>query len=142
MEYWLFQGNPKYYRLLDAIRERATIPWKVTRYGKRMKIGDGVLIWVTGEKRGIYALGKIIQEPQIITVIPDVDYFIDPTQMTSKPQVIVQLTDKLLDHPLLYQDIESDPVLRQLWVICKPPVGTNFTVTAEQWQRVQALKQS
>lgn len=52
MSYWLFQGNPKYYRILEAIRDLEQIPWLVTRYAKDIAVGDGVLVWVCGEKRG------------------------------------------------------------------------------------------
>jgi hypothetical protein len=34
MAYWLFQGNPKYYRILDGIRDFTQMPWFVTRYAK------------------------------------------------------------------------------------------------------------
>jgi len=27
MAYWLFQGNPKYYRILDGIRGFTQMPW-------------------------------------------------------------------------------------------------------------------
>ncbi|BAZ85740.1 hypothetical protein [Dolichospermum compactum] len=30
MAFWLFQGNPQYYRVLDAIKELEQIPWLVT----------------------------------------------------------------------------------------------------------------
>ena len=27
MAYWLFQGNPKYYRVIDGIRDFEQMPW-------------------------------------------------------------------------------------------------------------------
>lgn len=48
MAHWLFQGNPKYYRIVDAIQDFALMPCLVTRYAKDMPIGDGVLIWIAG----------------------------------------------------------------------------------------------
>ena len=38
MAHWLFQGNPKYYRIVDAIQDSALMPWLVTRYAKDMAI--------------------------------------------------------------------------------------------------------
>ncbi|MBD1212311.1 MAG: EVE domain-containing protein, partial [Dolichospermum circinale Clear-D4] len=55
MAYWLFQGNPKYYRVLEAIKELKEIPWLVTRYAKDIAAGDGVIIWLSGSQGGIYA---------------------------------------------------------------------------------------
>lgn len=56
MTYWLFQGNPKYYRIIDGIRDFEQMPWLTTRYAKDMAPGDGVLIWKAGDKAGIYAI--------------------------------------------------------------------------------------
>ena len=56
MAYWLFQSSPKYYYVLDAIRNFEQMLWLVTRYGKDMAPGDGVLIWKSGDKAGIYAI--------------------------------------------------------------------------------------
>ncbi len=58
MAYWLFQGNPKYYRVIDAIRDFEQMLWLVTRYGKDMAPGDGVLVWKSGDKAGIYAIAS------------------------------------------------------------------------------------
>ncbi|WP_237766201.1 EVE domain-containing protein [Arthrospira platensis] len=55
MAYWLFQGNPKYYRVLDGIRDFQQMPWLVTRYRKDISVGDGVLIWKAGSAAGVYA---------------------------------------------------------------------------------------
>ena len=30
MAYWLFQGNPKYYRIMDGIRDFEQMLWSVT----------------------------------------------------------------------------------------------------------------
>jgi len=32
MTYWLFQGNPKYYRIIDGIRDFEQMPRLTTRY--------------------------------------------------------------------------------------------------------------
>ena len=43
MTYWLFEGNPKYYRIIDGIGDFEQMPWLATRYAKEMAAGDGVL---------------------------------------------------------------------------------------------------
>ena len=66
MPYWLFQGNPKYYRIIDGIRDFEQMPWLATRYAKDMVTGDGVMIWKSGDKAGIYAIAEIIEPPKVI----------------------------------------------------------------------------
>lgn len=70
MAYWLFQGNPKYYRIIDAIRDFVQMPGLVTRYGKDMAVGDGVLIWKAGQDAGIYAIAEIIEPPKMLDKVP------------------------------------------------------------------------
>lgn len=55
MTYWLFQGNLKYYRVIDGIHNFEQIPWLATSYAKDMAPGDEVLIWQSGDQLGIYA---------------------------------------------------------------------------------------
>ncbi len=73
MNVWIFQGNPKYYRITDYLRDRfATnkrILWSVKQHKKDIKIGDEVYIWRakagSAEVSGIVAKGKIISEPAL-----------------------------------------------------------------------------
>jgi|GEM_PF-4267640 len=39
----LFQGNPKYYRILDAIRDFYTLEWRVTQRGAHQASGSEIL---------------------------------------------------------------------------------------------------
>ncbi len=66
MAYWLFQGNPKYYRVLDGIRDFEQMPQLVTRYAKDVAPGDGVLVWVSGKEAGIYALAEVTEPAQVL----------------------------------------------------------------------------
>jgi predicted RNA-binding protein with PUA-like domain len=138
MSYWLFQGNPKYYRIIDAIRDLNSIPWSVTRYTKEMSIGDQVLIWKAGAKAGIYAIATITDTAKIIPDPPDLVYWLDQSQVGRKPQSILELTHKLIDQPLLKDNLKQDEILQHLSVI-KQPHATNFKITVEQWERVKSL---
>jgi hypothetical protein len=146
MAYWLFQGNPKYYRVLDGIRDFEQMPWLVTRYAKDIAPGDGVLVWVSGKEAGIYAKrfappsanAKVTESAQVITKLPDRKYWADASRATGKQQAIIEFTSKLIDKPLLKTDLLKDPILKNLLVI-RAPNSTNFKITAEQWKRVQEL---
>lgn len=140
MTYWLFQGNPKYYRILDAINDLDEMPWLVTRYGQEMATGDGVLIWVAGAEAGIFAIAEIIQAPLLYKSLPDGDYWLDKNNTKlDKPRAQLRFVRKLLGQPLRRHEIKQDQVLKELLVI-RAPNSTNFRVTSEQWQRVHQLK--
>lgn len=138
MAYWLFQGNPKYYRVLDGIRDFQEMPWLVTRYRKDISVGDGVLIWKAGTAAGVYAIAEVIAPAEPLQEVPDRNYWIDQTRLGYKPCAQIKFTTKLLDNPLLRSDCKQDPILQTLLVI-RAPNSTNFKVTDEQWRRVHEL---
>ncbi len=138
MAYWLFQGNPKYYRLMDAIRDFEQMPWLVTRYAKDMQPGDGVLIWKAGEKAGIYAIAEIIEPPKLLEKQPDIGYWIDKSRL-DKPQAKIRFTSKLLEKPLLRDELKQDSILKNLMVI-RQPNCTNYKIVPDEWRRVHELK--
>jgi predicted RNA-binding protein with PUA-like domain len=139
MAYWLFQSNPKYYRILDAIRDLEEMPWLVTRYGKQIAVGDGVLVWMSGEQAGIYAIAEIVSPPQVLTELPDLDYWLDSDRTKDKSFVTIRFLRKLLGQPLRRTELKQDRILANLLVI-RAPNSTNFKVTLEEWERVRQLK--
>lgn len=142
MDYWLFQGNPDCYRVLDAIRDFDTLEWRVTRLGKEMQPGDGVTVWVSGKAAGIYALAELTTVPRHVDRFVDGSYW-KSAALTFRPQdqphAQIRLTAKLLDSPLLREDLKLDPVLKDLLVL-KAPNSINFRVTEGQWERIQELR--
>ncbi|MFN7515281.1 MAG: EVE domain-containing protein [Dolichospermum sp.] len=140
MAYWLFQGNPKYYRVLEAIKELKEIPWLVTRYAKDIAAGDGVIIWLSGSQGGIYATAEVIEPAQFLTEIPDKKYWVDSTRALGKQQAIIRFTNKFVESPLLKNQLQEDSVLKNLLVL-RAPNSTNFKVSSEEWEQVQKLIQ-
>jgi hypothetical protein len=140
MAYWLFQGNPKYYRVLEAIKELEAIPWLVTRYANNIAPGDGVIIWLSGSQGGIYATAEVIEPAQFLTEIPDKKYWVDSTRALGKQQAIIRFTNKFLESPLLKNQLQEDSVLKNLLVL-RAPNSTNFKVSLEEWEQVQKLIQ-
>ncbi|HIK10977.1 MAG TPA: EVE domain-containing protein [Oscillatoriaceae cyanobacterium M33_DOE_052] len=137
MAYWLFQGNPKYYKLRAAIQDFSQIPWLVTRYHKEIAAGDGALIWMAGTDAGIYAIGEVVEPATLLTEIPDIDYWLDKSKIGTHPQAQIRFTTKLLDRPLLRTHLMQDEILKDLGVI-RQPNATNFKVPPAQWQRVHS----
>ncbi|BAU66950.1 hypothetical protein STA3757_43560 [Stanieria sp. NIES-3757] len=140
MNYWLFQANPNYYRLLDAIKELQEMPWLVTRYAKEIAVGDGVLVWMSGENAGVYAIAEVIEPPQILKEISDLDYWLDPNKFKkNRLHVKIRFIRKLIGQPLRRFELKYDRTLQNLLVI-RAPNSTNFKVTPQEWERVYQLK--
>jgi hypothetical protein len=106
----------------------------------RPKVGDGVLVWMSGEAAGIYAIAEIIETPQLCTDILDVNYWLDLDRCKKdKPIAKIRFMRKLIGQPMRRTELRYDRTLKDLMVM-RIPNSTNFKVTTEQWQRVYQLK--
>jgi predicted RNA-binding protein with PUA-like domain len=124
---------------MDGIRDFEQMSWLVTRYTKDIVSGDGVLIWVSGEQAGIYAIAEIIESPKNVATPADIGYWIDTSRASNRTYGKIRFTSKLLDKPLLRENLKQDPILQHLMVM-RVPNSTNYKVTQQQWQRVHELR--
>jgi predicted RNA-binding protein with PUA-like domain len=140
MNYWLFQANAEYFDLLRALRSSPTITWIVTRYRREMQEGDKVIIWRSGRTAGIYGVGHIESFLTGSYNRQNSAYWLDKTDTSyiGKPHAVVRVDDQFTDAPLLKSVLRFTPPLAKLSVM-KAPIGTNFKVTAEQWEALSSL---
>jgi EVE domain len=138
MKSWLFQANPKYSQILEAIQERDGIYWLVTRYDREIAPGDRVLIWIAGKQAGIYAIAKVAEAPQFMDEPPDIDIWTMPMRAKARFYAPVTFQQKLLDAPLLKSVLLYDRMLYEMEVICRPR-NTNFRISEAQWHQAIAL---
>jgi predicted RNA-binding protein with PUA-like domain len=140
VNYWLFQANPKKYDLVAELRtqeEGAENDWTVSSYGNRMRAGDKVIFWVAGKEGGIYALGELAGEPYEREHQPTEEE-IKQYSYLKAPQSVKYRYTRILDEPLLREDLKKHPVLRNMQIF-KFANATNFEVTPEEWAAVQEL---
>lgn len=137
-QYWLFQGNPKYSRVIDGIRELDEMHWLVTRYTTAIAVGDEVLVWVAGKAAGIYAIAEVIQSVYFVDQPPDLAYWLMPARAIGRFYAPIRFSQKFVESPLSKSTVLHDPILRSLQVI-RTPHGTNFKVTQQEWQRSHEL---
>ena len=134
MNYWILQSNPKYFRLLDWLRdfnwlgdERLVDCWNIRWFVKEVQPGDTVFIWKSkGESdiRGIYAKGRLEDVPERFPLADkEESYFVgergkvEMRRLDKLPEICVRFTDLYLDKPLLSHTIEGIPELRGLTIL-------------------------
>jgi EVE domain len=138
MNFWLFQANPKYSQILEAIQQLDGIYWLVTRYNNEITPGDRVLIWIAGKQSGIYAIAEVAAAPQFMDEPPDIEIWTMPIRAKARFYAPVTFQQKLLDTPLLKSVLLYDRILYEMEVIRRPH-NTNFRVSEAQWYRVITL---
>lgn len=139
MAYWIFQGNPQLYRVLDAIRDFERLPWSANQHKGEIFPGDGVLVWMSGQDAGIYAIAEVLEAPKQWEQLPDNGYWIDASKLKEMPYCLIRFTTKMLHKPLLRAVLKEDPVLKELPIL-RMAQKTNFPITSEQWRRVFEIK--
>lgn len=135
---WIFQASPKRYDITTSLLVETCELWNCNQHVTKIKNGDRVIIWISGSKAGIYAVGKVISDPMLR---PDstvgIGYWANILDgMESKPRVLVEYEHTLLERPILRKFLQWDPELWGLSVF-KQPRGTNFTVTEDEWRAIE-----
>lgn len=124
---WIFKNQSKANQKLQKILSEETQDYIVTQHQNDICVGDQAIIWQGGEHAGIYALGEVVSDIQIVV-------YADQNQ-----EEVVKIQHKnILQSPILENTLRYHPVLKDL-AILKNPQTTNFRVTEEEWQALEAL---
>ena len=138
-EYWIFQANPQYYRIEDAIKELEKDTWSIeSNPGEHhVKKGHKAIIWKAkgkGVMEGIIALAEILSDPQLMSVEGN-PYWVDPEQAKLiKKRVNIRYI--VPSNFPLWVDGSVGEFLKTL--NCYHAQGSVFDLYPEQWNRILA----
>ena len=132
--YWVFQGNPNLFDFETALRQRLVTDWTVSAHRDKIKIGDKVILWITGNKSGCYALAQVTSNPHKKTSSADDHLWKGDDK--SELKVDIKITHNLVDSPILKEIIDSHEELKDLKVGNQ---GTNFSATEEEYKSILNL---
>ena len=136
---WIFQGNPKYYDVIGAIKDLDVVTWKVGRYQNKIKKGDRAYIWISGPDGGIVASGVILCDPKIRENDEPDPYDISGRISTGETIVVdIELTHKITDAIIKKEDLLADERLKNLDIL-NFHNATNYKLTAEQADAIDSI---
>ncbi len=136
---WIFQANPLFYNIAEAVNTLATISWLVRRYKDQISIGDHVYLWRSGADAGIVARGTILSGPESITISnEELSYAVQPERFHGVQTRVRLNIDKVLTPMLSADDLKSDPRLTELSIL-NFSQGTNFAVTEDEATAINEL---
>lgn len=135
--YWVFQGNPQYYDVIGALRDGALKEWQVNQHKQDIHAGDKVIIWVTGQTAGCYALATVMSEVHTAPEDPaEAKYRREPASKTPAEGVTLHIDRNLWDNPVLKASITGEGAFKDF------PAGrqgTNFNATKDHYEGILAL---
>ncbi len=139
---WIFQANPKFYRIIEALQSLDRMQFLTNRYKDRIHVGDVVLLWMSGKYAGVYAQARVIEGvEERVSEAADSAFWAAPktkTGATPKPSVVLQIERRFLGNPLLKATIAATEGLEKLMIL-RQPNGTNFRVDPEEWKLLRSL---
>lgn len=137
---WIFQANPKYFYIFEALQKVDRITFRVTRHRERIAAGDETFLWISGKQAGIYAKAHIADGVKDISVQgPYKAFWVDPDGADEfQPSAVLVIDKRYLSNPILKTRLQDHPQLRDLGVI-RQPNATVFRVTQEQWEALKPM---
>lgn len=135
--YWVFQGNPKVYDFETAIRNNLVESWTVTAHLDKIKVGDKVILWITGKDAGCYALAEITEE--VHPRRPTADDHLWTAEEVSDKHVGLELTHNLINNPITKDQISEIKELSKLKVGFQ---GSNFSATEKEYKEILKLAEN
>jgi hypothetical protein len=135
---WIFQASRNMYKIETSLQVEHDEMWNLRQHHKDVDVNDRVLIWMSGTKAGIYALGTVTSSPVVTPDTPQgIEYWNDKREgYRPIARVWVRYDRVLIDRPLLRDFLLCDPELWSLSIL-RNPRGTNFAVTEPEWQALK-----
>ena len=135
--YWVFQGNPQYYDVVGALQHNAVRTWQANQHKNDIHPGDRVIIWLTGETAGCYALATVMSEVHTITEdAEEAVYRKQPEKNSTMQGVTLRIDTNLWEAPVSKGDLAGQPTFSDF------PAGrqgTNLAATQAHYNGILAF---
>jgi len=137
--YWIFQGSPEIYDITNALNAAHLKSWKVAAHKDKIKIGDKVVIWQTGNEAGCYALAKVTSDVGVFEELEyEKHYYKQDYAESDALRVKLKVTDYAAENPILWNTIKN---LVEFKDFNAGNQGTNFKATKEEYLKLKELIQ-
>lgn len=124
---WIFQGNLKIYNVVGALNDNVLKTWSVKTHKDAIQIGDKVILWVSGNKAGCYALAEVTSDVfEAKDDESEMRYYVDSRTNEIGSRVSIKITHNLSANPILKDQIQG---IKDLSSLKAGSQGTNFKAT-------------
>ncbi|MCC7174326.1 MAG: EVE domain-containing protein [Bryobacterales bacterium] len=129
---WVFQANPLYFNITDAVEKLTSMSWLVSRYKDRIGAGDHLYLWRCGEDAGIVATGTVLTEPAPLPENEEeLAFAVQPEYFKGNETRVRLNIEQIVKPALLKTVLKSDPRLKDLSIL-NIRQGTNFPVSEDE----------
>lgn len=139
MANWVFQGNRKRFPVLDHLLHGETeVSWSISQHLNDVSIHDNAVLWVSGDRAGIYAIGHVAG-PTFEDVAGD--DWLDPADRGKRRHFCpLRWADVRVNRPILKTDLLQAGGFEQARIVRQPVAGNPTKLTDDEWLVVQRLR--
>ena len=138
--YWVFQANPKHYDIINSLKNNSLKTWSVSAHKTEILIGDKVILWVTGDKQGCYALCEVTSPVyEALDDESEMKYYTFQRANEISSRVRIRITHNLVSNPITKDQISSFDELSKLKVGLQ---GTNFSASEVEYKTLLRLAET
>jgi hypothetical protein len=140
---WLFQANPLRYEVYSSLNDEnlKEAAWLVNRYKDDIHVGDTGLIWKARQRSGIYAVGDITSDPEVIYDLEESQKYWKYESGRNKKALRAKIHYNLrlkLTNALLSKELRAIHGLSNMEIF-RQPEATNFRVKPLEWEIIRDL---
>ncbi|MEQ9564398.1 MAG: EVE domain-containing protein, partial [Pseudomonadales bacterium] len=118
-------ANPKYYDIIEALKQLDDFCWSVNQHKNKIRKGDRVYLWVSGKQAGIIAQGTILSAPQLMAEPPEEVKFHQQNNAPTEELRVMLHVEKRFNPPILRSDLLNDPDLQSLTILKSAQMTNN-----------------
>ena len=105
----------------------------MTQHAGDIGVGDGVLLWLSGPRAGVYAIGEVADDVEL-----DADQPVDARRPAWS--CLLRWVDVRPDDPISKALLLAAGGFAQARIVRQPMGGNPLRLTAGEWDVVQALR--
>ena len=136
--YWIFQANPKIWKIEDALKNNEVGTWSVAAHKEKMGTGDKFILYITGNNSGIYATGEVSSNVYEDYDTDDVaEYSLNSGENSVLSRVDIKIENNWVDNHLEKDELKKNPKLNKLKIGIN---GTNFSATKEEYEEILKMR--
>jgi 5-methylcytosine-specific restriction protein B len=133
--YWLFQANPKVFRLRDALRAEVLKTVPIQAHKSKIKEGDKVILWESGQNGGCYGLATIASEVGDLEIMDGEKKFYR-TEVKPSKRAKIKVDYNIWNKPITKEILPKSDSFDQFYA---GTPGTNFKATKAQFEELKEL---
>ncbi len=136
---WLFQANPRKSPVLDHLLDGQTdVRRCVTQHLGDLSIHDNAVLWVSGARAGVYAIGYVTGPPEEDA---GPEERIDRRGRGKSGHFCpLRWTEVRVEDPILKKDLLTAAGFQQARVIRQPMAGNPMKLTDDEWRVIKRLR--